>query len=117
VELRAFLLAHKVDTRQHVKSCAALILGIQPRVKSHRSSYTGLYPVILHGVVSGDTTPCRMIGVTLHSLMGALTFGIIHSESHYQKRRSEESDETAVSICGKCLLGDRSRSDFGGYHA
>jgi len=31
-------------------------LGIQPRVKSHRSSYTGLYvtPVILHGVVSPE---------------------------------------------------------------
>ena len=28
-------------------------LGIQPRVKSLRSSYTGLYPpIILHGVVS-----------------------------------------------------------------
>jgi len=31
-------------------------LEIQPRVKSLRSSYTGL---------SGDTTPCRMTGVTL----------------------------------------------------
>ena len=30
------------------------VLGIQPRVKSLRSFYTGLYPRILHGVVSPD---------------------------------------------------------------
>jgi hypothetical protein len=30
--------------------------GIQPRVKSLRSSYTELYPEILHGVVSGHPT-------------------------------------------------------------
>jgi len=29
-------------------------LGIQPRVKSLRSSYTGLYPQTLHGVVSPE---------------------------------------------------------------
>jgi len=33
----------------------SLTLGLQPRVKSLRSSYTGLYPVILHGVVSANS--------------------------------------------------------------
>ena len=39
-----------VDSERHTT------LGIQPRVKSLRSSYTGLYPqtVILHGVVSPE---------------------------------------------------------------
>ena len=44
-------------------------LGIHPRVKLLRSSYTGLCqvtPVILHGVVSPDT-PCRMTGVTFYT--------------------------------------------------
>ena len=53
-------------------------MGIQPRVKSLRPSYTGLdiygdttpckvTPVILRGV--GDTTPCRMTEVTLHGVV------------------------------------------------
>ena len=33
--------------------------GIQPRVKSLRSSYTAIQPVILHGVVSPETETVR----------------------------------------------------------
>jgi hypothetical protein len=42
-------------------------LRIQPRVKLPRSSYTGLHPVVLHGVVFPDTpthTNCRRSRVT-----------------------------------------------------
>ena len=70
-------------------------------------------PVILHGVVSGDTTPYRMTGVTLHGVVSperstsatlplVADSGLVGSEG-YRERRSCSRDgylEIPPSILG-----------------